>query len=30
MNKNIVTIMKLRSEIDKLRYEFKKKYIWRR
>lgn len=30
MNKNTVTIMKLRNEIDKSRYEFKKKYIWRR
>ncbi len=30
MNKNIITIMELRSKIDKSRYEFKKKYIWRR
>ena len=30
MNKNIVTITELRNKIDKSRYEFKKKYIWRR
>lgn len=30
MNKNIITIMELRNKIDKSRYEFKKKYIWRR
>lgn len=30
MNKNIITIMKIRSKIDKSRYEFKKKYLQRR